>query len=81
MADQITGRNDDYLLGIPKANFELTHMSMISSYNTMLLMWSQFISIRCNDKLNDIGLATFTKKQIYRFLYFHNITTCLFTPY
>ena len=47
----------------------------------MLLMWSQFISTRCNDELlNEIGLATFIMKQIYRFMCFQNIMTCLSRP-
>ena len=40
IADQITRRNDDYSLGIPRANLELKHMSIMCSYDNMLLMWS-----------------------------------------
>ena len=40
IADQITGQNDDYSLGIPRANLGLKHMSIICSYNNMLVMWS-----------------------------------------
>ena len=40
IADQITRRNDDYSLGIPRANLELEHMSIMCSYDNMLLMWS-----------------------------------------
>ena len=58
IADQITGRNNDYSLEIPRANLELKHMSIIYSYHNKLLMWSQFISIWCNDKLlYEIGHA------------------------
>ena len=39
-ADPITGRNDDYSLGIPRANLELKHMSIICSYHNKHLMWS-----------------------------------------
>ena len=31
IADQITGQNDDYWLGIPRGNLELKHMSIICS--------------------------------------------------
>ena len=31
IADQITGGNDDYWLGIPRGNLELKHMSIICS--------------------------------------------------
>ena len=37
-ADQITGRNDDYSLGIPRANLELEHMSIICPYHNKHLM-------------------------------------------
>ena len=30
IADQITGLNDNYSLGIPRGNLELEHMSIIS---------------------------------------------------
>ena len=51
------GRNSDYSLGIPRANLELEHISLICSYHNKHLIWSQFISIGCNDKLlNKIGL-------------------------
>ena len=40
IADQITGRNDDYSLGIPRANLELKHMSIICSYHNKHLIWS-----------------------------------------
>ena len=40
IADQITRRNGDYSLGIPRANLELEHMSIMCSYDNMLLMWS-----------------------------------------
>ena len=47
----------------------------------MFLMWSLFTSNRCNDKLlNEIGLAMFIMKQIYRFLCFQNIMTYLSHP-
>ena len=47
----------------------------------MFLMWSLFTSNRCNDKLlNEIGLAMFIMKQIYRFLCFQNIMTYLLHP-
>ena len=63
-ADQKTGRNGDYTLGIPS-----------------MVICSQFISIRCNDKsLNEIGFATFITKQIYCFLWFQNIMSCLSHP-
>ena len=51
IADQITGQNDDYWLGIPRANLELKHVSIICSYHNKHLMWSLFISIGGNDKL------------------------------
>ena len=40
--DQITGRNDDYSIGIPRANLELKHVSIIYShpYHNMLIKWS-----------------------------------------
>ena len=31
IADQITGRNDDYWPGIPRANLELKHMFILCS--------------------------------------------------
>ena len=37
IADQITGQNDDYSLGIPRANLELKQMSIIDSYKNMLI--------------------------------------------
>ena len=40
IADQITGQNNYYSLGIPGADLKLKHMSIIGSYNNMLLMWS-----------------------------------------
>ena len=40
IADQVTERNDDYSLGIRRANLELKHMSIICSCNSLLLMWS-----------------------------------------
>ena len=47
IADQITGRNGEYSLGIPIANLKLQHMFRICS----------LILIACNDKLvNEIGL-------------------------
>ena len=39
MGDQITGQNDDYSFGIPRSNLELEHLTIICSYNNMLLMW------------------------------------------
>ena len=40
IADQTTGQNDHSSLGIPRANLELKHMSIICSYHNILLMWS-----------------------------------------
>ena len=46
-----------------------------------MVICSQFISIRCNDKsLNEIGLATFITKQIDWVLCFQNIVTCFSQP-
>ena len=71
-ADQITRRNDDYLLGIPRANLELKHMSITCSYHNKHIMWLQFVSIGCSDKLlNEIDLET-------RFSEHYDLS---FTPY
>ena len=40
IADQTTRRNDDYLLGIPRANLEMKHMPIIYSYHNKHLIWS-----------------------------------------
>ena len=57
IAYQIARRNDDYSLGIPRGNLELKHMPIICSYHNKHLIWSQFVSIGCDDKLlNEIGL-------------------------
>ena len=40
IADQITGRNEDYSLGISRANLVNKHMSITCSNYNMLLMWS-----------------------------------------
>ena len=40
IADQITRRNDDYSVGIPRPNLELKHMPMICLYDNKHLMWS-----------------------------------------
>ena len=57
MADQITRRNEDYSFGILRGNLELKHMPLICSYHNKHLMWLQFVSIGCNDKLlNEIDL-------------------------
>ena len=40
IAGQITRRNEDYLLGIPRANLDLKHMPIIFSYHNKHLMWS-----------------------------------------
>ena len=50
-------RNDDSSLGIPRAILELKHKSMLYSYRNKHLMWLQFVSFGCSDKLpNEIGL-------------------------
>ena len=53
----------------------------------MFIVWSYvhnsvfIISIRCNNKsLNEMGLATFIEKQMYHFLCFQYIMTCLSYP-
>ena len=40
IADQITGRNNDYSLRISRANLELEHMSIICSYHNKHLIRS-----------------------------------------
>ena len=35
ITDQIKGRNDDYLLGIPRANLELKHMWCLERFGTI----------------------------------------------
>ena len=39
IADQITRRNEDYSLGIPRANLEMKHMPIICSYHNKHLIW------------------------------------------
>ena len=51
IANQITRRNEDYLLRIPRGNLELKHMPILCSCHDKHLMWSKFVSIGCNDKL------------------------------
>ena len=53
----MAGRNNDYWLGIPRANLERKHMSIACSYHNKHTMWSYVISIGCTDKLlNETGL-------------------------
>ena len=60
-----------------RANLELKHMFILCSQ----YVHSMVISIRGNDKsLNEIELATFVMKHVYRFLCIQNIMTCLSHP-
>ena len=42
IAGQITGQNDDYLFGIPRANLELKQMSIIYSYKYAYIIFCVF---------------------------------------
>ena len=73
IADRKTERNDN-ALGIPRTNLELKYFHL---FIETLIICSSLVSVRCIDKLlNEIGLATFITKQIFRFLFSQNIITC-----